>query len=239
MDGYLRRIAERDFPELGHNVRKPDTLLRWLRAYAAATATTASFETIRNAAAADRDQKPSRGATLPYVDVLERLWIFDRLDAWLPTPNHFRRLSAPPKHHLADPALAARLLAAGSDSLLAGKESGPPIPRNGTLFGALFESLVTLSVRIYAQSAEAETRHLRTHAGEHEVDLIVVRGDGRILAIETKLGRDTSDVDVRHLRWLRERAGDDLLDAIVVNTGPEAYRRPDGIAVVPAVLLGP
>jgi uncharacterized protein len=38
---------------------------------------------------------------------------------------------------------------------------------------------------------------------------------------------------------LASQIGDDLIDAIVVTTGSEAYRRPDGIGVVPAVLLGP
>ena len=44
--------------------------------------------------------------------------------------------------------------------------------------------------------------------------------------------------DVKHLLWLREQIGDDLLDAVVIHTGPQAYRRKDGIAVVPAALLG-
>jgi hypothetical protein len=44
--------------------------------------------------------------------------------------------------------------------------------------------------------------------------------------------------DVRHLHWLHEQLGDDLLDAAVITTGTQAYRRADGIAVVPAVLLG-
>jgi predicted AAA+ superfamily ATPase len=81
--------------------------------------------------------------------------------------------------------------------------------------------------------------HLRTGGGEHEVDLIVVRGDDRVVGIEVKLARTIGDDDVRHLRWLRDQIGDDLLDAAVVTTGPEAYRRSDGIAVVPAALLGP
>jgi predicted AAA+ superfamily ATPase len=239
LDGYLRRIAERDFPEMGRNIRRPDALIRWMRAYAAATATTASYETIRDAATSDRGDKPSKAATQPYSDVLERLWVLDRVDAWLPTRSVISRLSAPPKHHLIDPALATRLLSIGVEGLLEGEEPGPAIPRDGTLLGSLFESLVTQSVRVYAQAAEAEVRHLRTHGGEREVDLIVVRDDGRILAIEVKLSRTPSDEDVRHLRWLRDRMGGDLLDAVVITTGPEAYRRPDGIAVVPAALLGP
>ncbi len=43
--------------------------------------------------------------------------------------------------------------------------------------------------------------------------------------------------DVRHLHWLAERIGPDLLDAAVVTTGPEAYRRADNIGVIPAALL--
>jgi hypothetical protein len=71
------------------------------------------------------------------------------------------------------------------------------------------------------------------------VDLIVERPDGRAIAIEVKLSGTVSDDDVKHLVWLRDRMGRDLLDAIVVTTGPAAYRRQDGIGVVPAALLGP
>ncbi len=239
LDSYLRRIAERDFPELGHVIRKPETLLRWLRAYASVTGTTATFETIRDAATSDLGEKLARTTTQPYADVLERLWILDRVDAWLPTRSHIRRLSSPPKHHLVDPALAVRLLAMGADALLQGRGPDVPAPRDGVFLGALFESLVAQSVRVYAQAAEAQVRHLRTYSGDHEVDLIVVRDDGRIVAIDVKLTRTVRDHDVRHLAWLRERVKDELLDAIVITTGPEAYRRTDGIAVVPAALLGP
>jgi uncharacterized protein len=115
----------------------------------------------------------------------------------------------------------------------------PPIPRDGTLLGGLFESLTTIDVRVYAQSAEARVGHLRTAAGEHEIDLIVERDDGRVVAIEVKLAADVDDADVRHLKWLKERIGDDLIDMVVVTTGQYAFRRNDGIGVVPAALLGP
>ena len=112
-------------------------------------------------------------------------------------------------------------------------------PRDGTLLGHLFESLVTLCVRVYAQTADARISHLRTKGGRHEVDLIIERDDSRILAVEVKLGTTVGDEDVKHLLWLRNRMGDDLVDAAVLHTGPQAFRRKDGIAVIPAVLLGP
>jgi predicted AAA+ superfamily ATPase len=238
LEGYLDRIVDRDFPELGHQVRNPAALRRWMTAYAAASSTTASFEKIRDGATGGQGDKPAKTTIQPYRDVLERLWIVDPVPAWLPARNQIRRLSSPPKHQLADPALAAQLLGLDADALLAGEDAAPRIPRGGTLLGALFESLCTLSLRVYAQAAEARISHLRTGGGEHEVDLIVERGDGRVLAVEVKLARDVGADDVRHLNWLAGRIGDSLIDAVIITTGTEAYRRPDGIAVIPAGLLG-
>lgn len=102
----------------------------------------------------------------------------------------------------------------GSRSLLSRPDPGfVSIPRNGTLLGALFESLVTLSTRVYADAVGASVSHFRTQRGDHEVDLIVTGDDGATLALEVRLGPVPDDRDVRHLRWLRNRLGDDLVDA--------------------------
>ena len=50
LDGYIDQIIDHDFPDMAQPVRFPDTLRRWMAAYAAATSTSASFETIRAAA---------------------------------------------------------------------------------------------------------------------------------------------------------------------------------------------
>jgi predicted AAA+ superfamily ATPase len=238
LDGYLARVVDRDIRELGHRVRNPAALRRWMTAYAAASSTTASFERIRRAATPARGNAPAKTTVMPYRDALERLWILDPVPAWLPTRNRFTPLAQPQKHQLADPALAARLLGVDADALLSGAPA-EHFPRDGTLLGALFESLVTLSMKTYAQGAEAQVKHLRTRRGEREVDLIVTRADDRVVAFEVKLTRTVVDDDVRHLRWLGQQLGTDLLDAAVITTGPDAYRREDGIAVVPAALLGP
>lgn len=242
LDGYLERLVDRDFEDAGHKVRRPQTLLRWMRAYAAATATSASFETVRDAATGGQQQKPAKTTSLLYREVLERLWIVEQVPPWLPSRNPFAALAQSPKHHLADPALAARLLNINADALLRGEIGDAPsgfVPHDGTLLGQLFESLVTQSVRVYAQANEASVQHMRTQHGQREVDLIVSRGDRRVVALEVKLTATVTDDDVKQLRWLREKIGVDLMDAIVVTTGPHAYRRPDRIGVVPASLLGP
>ena len=237
LDGYIDRLVEREFVELGNRIRNAGALRRWLTAYAAASSTTASYETIRDAASAGESDKPAKTTTRPYRAVLEQLWIIEPLPAWAPTRNRLRRLAAAPVHQLADPALAARLLGVDAGALVDGVAGGPPIPREGTLLGALFQSLVTLSARTYAQANEARVGHLRTRGGEHEIDLVIERRDGRIVAVEVKLSATVDDADTRHLKWLADRLGPDLLDAAVITTGSEAYRRADGIGVIPAGLL--
>lgn len=239
LDSYLDRVVDRDLAELGSAVRNPAALKRWMAAYAAATSTTTTYAKIAAAATPGVREQPARSTIAAYRDALERLFILDPVPGWLPSTSHLNELAAAPKHHLADPALAVALLGLDEDALLAGDDQGGRTFGDGPFLGTLFESLVALSVRVYAQRAEAKVAHFRMHRGEHEVDLIVERRDGRCLALEVKLSPVVDDHDVRHLIWLRDRLGPDVLDAAVITTGTDAYRRPDGIAVIPAALLGP
>lgn len=238
LSGYVQLVIDRDFADAGRQVRSPTALRRWLAAYAAATSSTATYETIRDAAS-HRMETPAKATTQSYRDTLERIWILDPLQAWIPSHSHLSRLNEQSKHHLCDPALAAVLVRANTDTLLTRSAYGSAAVGDGIFLGALFESLAALEIRVFAQAAEASVFHLRTKAGEHEVDFIVERSDGRVLALEVKLSATIDESDVQHLRWLSNRIGDQLLDAVVLTTGQYAYRREDGIAVVPLALLGP
>jgi predicted AAA+ superfamily ATPase len=238
LDSYLYNAVDRDIPEQGLAVRKPAAMLDWLRAYAAATASTASYTAILDAATAGISDKPARSTTIAYRDALRQLWLLDPLPAWAPAAGAFARFGQTPTHHLADPALAARLLGLTHRSLLDG--AGTPLgPQQGTMLGRLFQSLVTLSVRVLAQRSEATVSHLRTRNGDHEIDLMLTNPEGKVLAAEVKLGGTVSDHDLRHLAWLTGKYGERVIDRIVINAGPIAYRRSDGVAVVPLALLGP
>lgn len=238
LDAYIGRIIDRDIEdELGRKVRRPERLRRWMAAYAAATATTASLEKIRRAASPG-ESVPAQATAQKYREALERLFILDPVTAWLPSSSHLRRLAQGSKHHLVDPALAVSLLGLSKHRLLDGEGGLEAIPLDRPFLGSLFESLVTLSIKVFAQAAEARVYHLRTANGDHEVDLIVESPSGKVVAIEVKLSNSVDEKDGRHLRWLESVIGDRLSESVIVNTGPHAYRRSDGIAVVPLALLG-
>lgn len=238
LDSYIARIVERELPENGVTVRRPGALTAWLAAYGAATATDASYSKILDAATAGDRDKPARATLAGYREHLARIFVLDPVPAWIPIFNPLKRLTHAPRHHLVDPALAARLVRIGKGALLRG-EGTRVAASTGTWLGALFESLVTQSVRVYAEAAGASIGHLRTKDTTHEIDLIIEGDERQVIAIEVKLAATVSDHDVRHLNWLSQQIGDRLVERVVITTGEHAYRRRDGVAVIPFALLGP
>ena len=230
VDSYLRDALDKDIFTQGYFTRTPHTLRAWLRSYAQATATTASYAQILEGATAGEGDKPSSETTRTYRDFLTKLWILEPLEAWQPLGSGWKRLTSSPKHHLVDPGFAARLLDLESQDLLT--------PAGANMYGALFESLAVLCVRVFAQALEATVGHFRTRAGEHEVDLVLQGRGGAIVALEVKTANRVGDHDVKHLLWLRERVGEKMRAAAVLYGGKQAYMRKDGIAVVPLGCLG-
>ncbi len=232
LNGYVENLLTHDLPENDVSIRSPFSLLAWLKSYAAASSTTASYNAILDGATAGDTDKPTKTTTQRYRDALSSLWILDPVPAWIPNISPFTRLTTGPKHQICDPAIAAQVLGI-TPQLLTSATSGA-----GKIFGQLFESLATLTVRGAGAACEANTFHFRTRAGEQEVDLILERFDGKILAFEVKLSGLVNDSDVRHLHFLGNKLGDRLVDKIIITTGPQAFRRNDGVAVVPLALLG-
>lgn len=231
LDAYAAAIIDRDLPESGVQVRRKETLRRWLTAYAAASSGTTAYSKILDASTAGDGSQPAKTTTIAYRDHLTGIFVLDPVPGWSPSANPFAPLQVSPKHQLVDPALAARLLGQTAASL--------QTSRGRALMGPLFESLATLSVRVAAERARARVGHLRTRQGDREVDLVVEGPEGQVLGIEVKWSREVVDADVKHLLWLRDKLGAECVGALVVSTGSRAYRRRDGVAVVPLALLGP
>ena len=242
---YVEAALTSDFEAVGYKTRVPAALRRWAAAYAAATSTTASWRKINKAAEPGEDDVVSAPTAAQFREALLAIGLLDDLPAWSPSLNLLSELAQSPKHHLADPALAVALTNVSPGRLLGDGGPRSPTIRDGTFLGSLFESLATLSVRVYAEAAEATTGHLRVRNGRHEVDLVVEGRDSAVVAIEVKLSATVDDRDVKHLLWLdrqlrqRETAHPGLADMVVLTTGKRAYRRADGVAVVPLALLGP
>jgi predicted AAA+ superfamily ATPase len=110
--------------------------------------------------------------------------------------------------------------------------------------GLLFESLAVRDLRVYSQSLRGEVMHYRDESGL-EVDAIVAAGDSSWLAAEVKLSPSPEVVDVAAAQLLKfatrvdtSRCGEPAALVVITATG-YAYRRSDGVTVVPIGTLGP
>lgn len=174
----------------------------------------------------------ARNTVSDYLEVLERLMVVENQPAWSPHLRSRSILRSKPKRHFVDPSLAVAALAAGPDRLLADLE----------LMGFLFESLVIRDLRVFAQPLDGQVFHYRDNNGV-EVDAIVQFADGRWGAFEVKLGLGMIDTAANNLLRFEKlidvhKSGPPTVLAVICGTG-FAYRRKDGVVVIPIGALGP
>ena len=167
-----------------------------------------------------------------YIRTLESIYVVDDLPAWCPKLRSKTVVRTSPIRHFSDPAIGAFFLNASANDLLQDPET----------FGLYFESLVIRDLRAYATPLGGQVLHYRDKSGL-EADAIIHLSDGRWAAFEVRLGRGAIDSAAKHLLKLKERVdseqeGDPAFLAVVTYTG-FAYRRNDGVFVIPIGCLGP
>lgn len=204
--------------------RDTGTLSRFLRMAAAGTAQT------RNAAEIGREIGVGRDQSGAYLRLLELTYLTFELPAW--ASNLSARVAKRPKLHLVDSGLAAHLQGLDATRLSATDPDG------ATRFGALLETFaVTEIVKQLGWSAiSARPQHFRTADGI-EVDLVLESPDGRIVAVEVKAAARVTATATRGLEYLRDRLGHRFVQGVLLNTGADAQRIGDRIAVAPVAAL--
>lgn len=227
--GYLDETRRVDLVRLDGVRRDPDNVARVLRSLARNVATAASARSIA-ADVGGADGSLDYHTVGDYVAALTRLFVLEDLPAWSPALRSRSILRTAATRHFVDPSLAVAALDAKPDRLL----------RDVETLGLLFESLVVRDLRIYAQALDATVFHYRDNT-DLEADAVVQRRDGRWAAVEVKLGQGAIDAAASNLLRLAERIDTDKHGspaALVVITGwGYAYRRPDGVTVVPVGAL--
>jgi len=229
--GYIDTIVEHDIDIVSGARRNPRLVRRFLQAYAQLSAHPSRLSTIvERARGIAEEEGPSRWTAEPYLDALGRLMVVDDVEAWNPELRSRTRLMTTPKRHLVDPSLAAQLMECDPTRLLGDLNT----------LGYLFESLAARDIRVYASAVNASVYHYRERAGELEVDLIVERPDGTWIGVEVKMGSALIDeASSALLRLASARVIHPPAALVVLTTTEYAYRREDGVRVVPLGLLGP
>lgn len=227
---YIDEMVEHDFPEVGGRRRDPRLFRAFLAAYAGLVAQPSQLAAVRKRMGEVIDRAPAPDTIAQLHDFAARLYLVEDQPAWSPKLRSRKPLIQSAKRHLCDVSLACSLLGANSGRVLADVET----------LGFLFESLVVHDIRVYAQAIGARgVFHYRDSKGRDEIDVIVEDADGGWIGCEVKTSHQHIDSAAHNLLRVSadiERAPAALV--VVIPTGP-AYRRPDGVFVIPHALLGP
>lgn len=235
LQNYVTLIVQKELREYGMLIRKPQLLLSWIQALAFASSTTIS-RTKLLARVFTGDQPDSRTVGA-YTEALTGLFITDDLDPATGFGLNLPALSSSAKRYLADPALAASLLAINQNSIIEKPKWRIFNENVASVNGRLFESLANLCLKVYSEAEGWTIEHLRTRSGDHEIDFLITNNSGKMLAIEVKTSQSIGDEDVKHLLWLRKHLGD-RVSLAVITAGNHGYTREDGIHVVPLASIG-
>ena len=218
-DDYLELVVERDVLELSR-IRQRQQLPRLLTKLASQTG---GLLNIASAAAAVQMEESTAEN---YTKLLEAVFLIRRLPAWGTTLGS--RVGAAPKVHILDSGLGARLLSLTEEKLVAAN------PQAVTEFGHLLETFVVGEIikQLGWLEEPVQVGHWRTHDGD-EVDLVLERSDGSIVAIEVMAGTMVRGRKVSAIRKLRDRLGSSFAAGLILYTGRDAYGMDDSIFVVP------
>lgn len=222
---YIDAIIEEDVSRVDGIERNPQRVFNVLRSLSRNICTMATNTTILNdiSGAENSFSMPTLDS---YLNALRRIFVIEDIPAWAPSMRSKTALRTSPKRNFVDPSIAAAVLRTDPDKLLT----------DFNTFGFMFESLCDRDMRVYAQANDGDIYHYRDK-NNLEADMIVSLRDGRWAPIEVKLGQKQIDEAAANLIKLSEKIDDEKMNKpsfLMVLTGGEyAYRRSDGVWVVP------
>jgi len=225
---YLSAVEQRDIQQADGVDRDPTRVHRLMRSYARHQGAQAS-----NAAISD-DLKENEGDTFDtdtvtsYIKALKRIFVIEEVEAWNPNLRSKTAIRSSDTRYFTDPSIATAALGIGPEDLIADLET----------FGLIFETLCMRDLRVYAEVLNGNVYHYRDKTGL-ECDAVVHLRDGRYGLIEIKLGGDklinegASSLSALANKIDSTKMKDPSFLMVLTATGDYAYRRDDGVIVVP------
>ncbi|MDR1954675.1 MAG: DUF4143 domain-containing protein [Candidatus Methanoplasma sp.] len=224
-ENYYGSLTDMDITDVDGIRRNPDRARKILHSYARQISSFASNRTIQNDVSATDSTLDDKTLT-SYSNAFRKLFVIEDMPAWSPKLRSKTVIRTTDKRQFVDPSIAAAALGASPADLIGDLNT----------FGMLFESLCVRDLRIYADRIGGSVHQYRDSSGL-ETDAIIHLKNGEWGAVEIKLGGNMIDEAAETLLKLVQKVDTDCMKGprfLMVLTGLNyAYRRPDGVYVVP------
>nr|WP_320059750.1 DUF4143 domain-containing protein [uncultured Bacteroides sp.] len=208
--------------------RSPERVKRLMRSYARHQGTQANLSVIRQDMLTNDTVELSEETISSYINALKKIFVIEDMEAWNPNLRSKTAIRTSDTRYFVDPSIAAASLGLGPEDLM----------NDLNTFGLFFETLCVRDLRVFSEAIDGDVYHYRDKSGL-ECDAVVHLRNGSYGLIEIKLGGDKLiEKGVTTLKELASQIDTERMKSpsflmVLTAVGDFAYRRQDGVYVVP------
>lgn len=225
---YVDSVIQKDIQRVDKTKRNPDRARLLLRSYARNISQQISYNTIRKDMLSNDASTLDEDTVADYVKALKKLFVIEDIAAWNPNIRSKAAIRTSDTRHFVDPSIGTAVLRLGPKDLVNDLQT----------FGLLFEDLVVRDLRVYAEALDGELYHYRDSSGL-ECDTVLHRHNGSYALLEVKIGgEERINEGAANLLALANNIDTNKMPApsfmaVIIGVGKYAYRRKDGVYVIP------
>jgi len=225
---YFDAVVKSDISRVDGVKRNPDRVRRLMCSYARNQGTPASLSTIHKDIAANDADSLQEDTVFSYINALKKIFVVEDMSAWNPNLRSKTAIRTSDTRYYVDPSIGTAALGLGPGDLMSDLKT----------FGLFFETLCVRDLRVFADALDGKIYHYRDKSGQ-ECDAVIHLRNGSYGLIEIKLGGDDLiEEGASALKSFQNKIDTDKMKApaflmVLIATGQYAYRRKDGVYVVP------
>ena len=229
---YYDAVVNWDINRADGVQKNKERVKRLMRSYARNQGSQVSISTIRQDIIVNDESDISEDTVSAYLNALRKIFVIEDMPAWNPNLRSKTAIRTSDTRYFIDPSIATASLGIGPKDLINDLKT----------FGLMFETLCVRDLRVYAEALDGNVYHYRDKENL-ECDAVVHLRNGTYGLIEIKLGGNklieegTVNLKTLNSKLDTEKMKNPSFLMILVGTGDFAYRRDDGIYVVPVGCL--
>ena len=225
---YYDAIVKSDINRADGVNKNPERVRLLLRSYARHQGAQVPSTLIRDDIAVNDSDRLSEDTILSYINALKKIYVVEDMPSWNPNLRSKTAIRTSDTRYFVDPSIAAAALGISPNDLV----------NDLNTLGLLFEGLCVRDIRVYSETIGGQVLHYRDKSGL-ECDTVIHLRNGQYGLVEIKLGGEKLiEEGAANLKRLQGKIDTSKMNgpsflAVIVGVGDHAFRRNDGIYIIP------